>query len=455
MPSPTTINRRAKKYGHKLKQFLPDCVAGTDADAVIPDGTKCHSQDDDRSSHSVQATLGEDTAEESRSLLDLSVNADWDETAAELDDIGAVTDDATVVSDADSGIVTAFTDENRDHQLDLVHVGRTLGYTLWDDGVFSLDRRKEIVSEVIDEVFHLKNSVAKHRPAEEFAAIRSRIARTRERLEKTAWQLEQFGSAKAAGYLRRWLPSIVTFAEHAVEGFEVPWTSNPVERLMGEVSKRCKNQWMRWTAEGLEAILQLRLVKYADPEYYQAFLDELLQRSTKTAINCDLSIESTSGKVCRPLCNTTHFWGKWVFAGHCVGFEARVFGWWSAAIFGRRGSVGEHALGVGIRPDVHHPGRPTRWVQYLRERGIRVDQPVLLPGGDAWCAGMGVPRETWVGFAVVAAVHCWWRFDAVSVACGDEHHTDRSPPPVVDENRLWPLWVDNSVVSDVLGIEPV
>jgi len=50
MPSPTTINRRAKKYGHKLKQFLPDCVAGTNADAVIPDGTKCHSQDDDRSS---------------------------------------------------------------------------------------------------------------------------------------------------------------------------------------------------------------------------------------------------------------------------------------------------------------------------------------------------------------------------------------------------------------------
>ncbi len=104
MPSPTTINRRAKEYGSKLKQFLPDCVADTDADAVIPDGTKCHSQDDDRAYHSVQATLGEDTAEESRSLLDLSVNADWDETAADLDDIDAVTDDATVVSDAEEGI---------------------------------------------------------------------------------------------------------------------------------------------------------------------------------------------------------------------------------------------------------------------------------------------------------------------------------------------------------------
>jgi len=157
MPSPTTINRRAKKYGHKLKQFLPDCVAGTDADAVIPDGTKCHSQDDDRSSHSVQATLGEDTAEESRSLLDLSVNADWDETAAELDDIGAVTDDATVVSDADSGIVTAFTDENRDHQ-PISSTSAERWVTPLGRWRLLLDRRKEIVSEVIDEVFHLKNS---------------------------------------------------------------------------------------------------------------------------------------------------------------------------------------------------------------------------------------------------------------------------------------------------------
>ncbi|RLM57143.1 ISH6 family transposase [Halobellus sp. Atlit-31R] len=297
MPSPSTINRLAKEYGSKLKQFLPDCAAGTDADAVIPDGTQCHSQDDDRSYYSVQATLGEDTTEESRSLLNLSFNANWDETVAELDDIDAVTDDATVVSDADTGIVTAFTDEKRDHQLDLVHVGRTLDYNLWDDGVFPLDQRNEIVSEVIDEVFHLKSSVAKHRPGEEFAAIRQRIARTTERIEKTAWQLNQDGSEKAARYLRRWSPSIVTFAEQAIKGFEVPWTSNPVERLMGEVSKRCKNQWMRWTAEGLEALLQLRLVKYADPAYYESFLDKLFHRSSKTAMNCDLSVESTGGKV--------------------------------------------------------------------------------------------------------------------------------------------------------------
>jgi len=50
--------------------------------------------------------------------------------------------------------------------------------------VFSVDRRNEIVSEVINEVFHLKNSVYKHRPTEELAAIRSQIARTTEVLRR-------------------------------------------------------------------------------------------------------------------------------------------------------------------------------------------------------------------------------------------------------------------------------
>ncbi|GCF15398.1 hypothetical protein Harman_33330 [Haloarcula mannanilytica] len=76
----------------------------------------------------------------------------------------------------------------------------------------------------------------------------------------------------------------------------MPWNSNLVKRLMGEVSKRCKNQWMRWTAEGLKTIFQHRLVKYANPAYYESFLDNLLHRSTKIAINCELSIESTGGK---------------------------------------------------------------------------------------------------------------------------------------------------------------
>jgi hypothetical protein len=55
----------------------------------------------------VQVTLAEDTAENSRSLLDVSVNAVWDETAASLEAMDAITDDARVVSDAEDRPVTA------------------------------------------------------------------------------------------------------------------------------------------------------------------------------------------------------------------------------------------------------------------------------------------------------------------------------------------------------------
>lgn len=54
---------------------------------------------------------------------------------------------------------------------------------------------------------------------------------------------------------------------------------------------------MRWTAAGLESLLQLRLVNYANPDHYQALKHNLLQRSTKTAMSCDLSEEVTRGEL--------------------------------------------------------------------------------------------------------------------------------------------------------------
>jgi len=296
-PSPDTIQRRVKEYGQKLSAFVSDHIPRTEADTVIPDGTKCHSQDDDRNQHEVQITLSEGDDGESRSVLDVSVNANWNDIAADLDEHNAITDDAAVVSDGERCLVTAFTEETREHQRDLVHVPRSLSHRLSVDGVLDLETRKEIISEVSGELYHLKNSVEKHRPAEEYSAIRERIARTRERIEKTTWQLEQFGSEKAAAYLGRGLPSMLTFAEKALDGVEVRWTSNPVERAMGEVAKRCKRDWMQWSQIGLDAVLQLRLVKYQDPDLYSQFLDEILCRSTHEQINCTVSVDATGGKV--------------------------------------------------------------------------------------------------------------------------------------------------------------
>jgi len=297
MPSPDTIQRRVKDYGQKLSSFVSDHIPGTEADTVIPDGTKCHSQDDDRSQHEVQITLAEDDDGKTRSVLDVSVNADWTNIASDLDEQNAITDDAAVVSDSEDRLVTAFTAKDRYHQLDLVHVPRSLRHRLSVDGALELETRKEIISDVSGELFHLKNSVKKHRPEEEYSAIRKRIARTRERIEKTTWQLSQFGSEKAAAYLRQGLPSMQTFAEKALDGIEVRWTSNPVERAMGEVAKRCKRDWMQWSRDGLNAVLQLRLVKYQDPDRYTQFFNEVLCESLHEKIHCTASVEATGGEV--------------------------------------------------------------------------------------------------------------------------------------------------------------
>lgn len=158
-----------------------------------------------------------------------------------------------------TALLRQFETNTRDHQLNLSYILCTLGYKLWNDGALSLVDRQEIILEVAGELFYLKNSVERHQPEEEYSAIRELIAQTKYRMEKTAWQLEQLSSPKASSYLRGGLDSIVMFAEEATDRVEVLWMLNPVERVMGEVAKRCKRGWIQWSEEGLDTLLQLAL----------------------------------------------------------------------------------------------------------------------------------------------------------------------------------------------------
>jgi hypothetical protein len=298
--SRSTIHRHVRRFGQQLGEFLHESNAGSEAETVLADGTKCHSQQEEVSFHDVLPTLNRDVVGEDgeTTLLDVSVDGSWSDTADGLRDTQTITEDAFLVSDAEEALVNAFCrGELGRHQLDLVHLPRTVGYHLWDDGAFPLPERKQIAAEVGADVRHLKNSVAKHRPAEEFAAISHRMETTRDRLQRLARQLEQLGSPETARYLRRWEPSILRFAELALQGRAIPWTSNAVERAMGEVAKRCKNQWMRSTAPGLKSILTLNLVKYANPSQFTAFEDELLGRATKTALSREVSASANRGEL--------------------------------------------------------------------------------------------------------------------------------------------------------------
>lgn len=185
MPSKATINRHIVEYGTKPTEFLREHLAGTVAQTVLPDGTPCPSQDDNEDHHTVSVTLCQRDADETR-ILDDSFNELWGETAAAIDETDAIANQAAVVSDAEENLLDAFVDDKRIHQLDLLHLGRTIEYYLWKDNQFPLEERTEYVEEVKDIVFHLKNSVAKHDLRREYWELHDRIERTREQLEQLA-----------------------------------------------------------------------------------------------------------------------------------------------------------------------------------------------------------------------------------------------------------------------------
>ncbi len=84
----------------------------------------------------------------------------------------------------------------------------------------------------------------------------------------------------------------MTFARLAVEGKNVPGNSNIIERLIGEISKRCKHRWMRWTTKGLEAILNIILVSYTSKVKYEKFKQKINVNENQTFINGEREIIS-------------------------------------------------------------------------------------------------------------------------------------------------------------------
>jgi len=53
-----------------------------------------------------------------------------------------------------------------------------------------------------------------------------------------------------------------------------------VERLMGEVSKRCKHKWMHWSTEGLRNILTIVLARYTNEQLYNQFKKAYIHNRT-------------------------------------------------------------------------------------------------------------------------------------------------------------------------------
>ncbi len=190
----------------------------------------------------------------------------------------------------------AFTTDERLYQLDLVHAASITGYKLWEDRIMSLEDRNTVVGKLQSALYSLKNSVEKHFQDKNTGALKSRIDQTVAELKKMSKELWKLGCRKTAKFIKDYSNCMVIFARFAVAGRRVPWNSNIIERLMGEISKRTKHKWMRWTTRGLETIINIILVRYCSEKNYEEFKNIIMKSENLIFIKTEVKMSSIRGE---------------------------------------------------------------------------------------------------------------------------------------------------------------
>lgn len=293
-PSPCTVNQRVIEYGAKIQEFSTGKIENKGMKTVFSDGTKTHSQEEDMDKNDINVVLGVENNE--KVILGVKVNESWNNMAKELRRVKAVDDETVFVGDGEKEMRHAFTTDERLYQLDLVHAASITGYKLWEDRIMSLEDRNTVVGKLQSALYTLKNSVEKHFQDKNTGALKSRIDQTVAELKKMSKELWKLGCRKTAKFIKDYSNSMVVFARFAVVGRRIPWNSNIIERLMGEISKRTKHKWMRWTTRGLETIINIILVRYCSEKNYEEFKNKIMKSENLMFIMAEIKISSIRGE---------------------------------------------------------------------------------------------------------------------------------------------------------------
>jgi len=283
VPSRMTINKQVMEFGESIK-INPENAS---MQVAMADGTKSHSQEPGIKQNDINIMIGVDDG--GKLLLGATVNQSWKALADQLETNKTLSEIAVIVSDGEPELRAAFANENIQFQTDLIHGFRILGYKLWEDNALDLKQRKEIINELKTLLLSLKNVVVFHKSEPDL--IGEKINQVVDGLESLANRLKNMACPGPAKFLNTFSNTLVTFARLSINGIDIPWNSNMIERLMGEISKRVKHKWMRWTTRGLEAILRLILVRYTSPWQYRAFRNEKMGHHYMSKMTVQLSMD--------------------------------------------------------------------------------------------------------------------------------------------------------------------
>lgn len=215
----------------------------------------------------VRVAIGVDGG--SKQLLNLTVNRPYQN----------IPKDSILISDGEPSLKNQ---EPWRHQLCVLHAIKRLMFALWREHA-SKEEREYLKAELERILYTLINSTRRHASDGDHEALRRRIESTLRELSILAARLKRRGYREASEFIARNGKLLTTFAQLALEGIQVPYTTNQIERLMGEIAKRCKHTWAHWSDQGLKNILTLILIHYTNPTLYEEYWQNYIhQDSIKT-----------------------------------------------------------------------------------------------------------------------------------------------------------------------------
>lgn len=234
------------------------------------DGTKIHSNTGKGKKNDARVVIARG-GDGPRVLLSSSVNRPWGKISHRVSVLDLPRERCVLVGDAEPAIRSSFKDWTAAYQLCVLHVTRAVNFKLWKrKQQLPAERRLALVRDLTAILFRLVGSVKKHLLAPDPERLRQRITEALKALNSFVLRLREEGSASAAGFVSRSIHQMVVFARLALEQVRIPYTTNLVERLMGEVAKRVKNRWAHWSERGLNNLLALLLVRYTNRKLYKA-----------------------------------------------------------------------------------------------------------------------------------------------------------------------------------------
>jgi len=280
-PSRHTIRRRLPEFAQDLDALAQETL-GDGFDVVMADGTKVRSTAP-RGHHAVNVILGKRGDE--TTLLRVCVGGSWEHAARAVQErlAGA----AVAVADGEPAIREAFRGLGRPVQQCGIHAARNVGYAMWKDGA-PREVRARVKRDLVRLLRVLRRSVSKHKKDQDFERLAWRVNTTRREIRALAAELHKPGYHTAATFLDENVDAIVLFARYVPEGLDVPWSTNLIERLMGEISKRVKHKWMHWSDLGLDSLLTMLLTRLKNPPAYDAWWRRRSHEAKRPAVQIDM-----------------------------------------------------------------------------------------------------------------------------------------------------------------------